>query len=111
MSDIILQIKEALDKRGVSQSWLAERVGIGQKTMNNWLAGRTQKVGYEVIKKAQDVLGISEESGSILKIKELPPSKQIAVDIIVNAMSEDEALDFVLNQREQAKKKAGQPPA
>lgn len=113
MEKIISEIKNVIAKRQVSEQWISDKTGIPQSTVHRLVSGKNKKLDLPKIRLIQSALGIIEDEnqeGSILKIKELPPSKQLAVDIIVNAMSEDEALDFVLDQRSRHRKKAAQQP-
>ena len=58
MEKIILSIKEALEKRGISETRLAELAGVSQKTTNRLLKGETKKPDINVLKKLASVLGI-----------------------------------------------------
>jgi len=58
MIKIITQIKESLKLQGISETKLAEKAGLPQKTVNNLLAGRTKRLDPEVISKLLAALGI-----------------------------------------------------
>jgi phage repressor protein C with HTH and peptisase S24 domain len=59
MQKIISEIVKEREKQRLSETELAKKLGIGQKTLNNILSGKTQKPDYKTIQELLRVLGIS----------------------------------------------------
>lgn len=58
LSKIISEIKNELEKQGISQSAIARRIGEEQKNVNNLLAGRTKRINVELVEKLRGALGM-----------------------------------------------------
>ncbi len=43
-------LKELLKSRGVKQNWLAQRIGVSQVTMSNWVTGKSSPSKKNLIK-------------------------------------------------------------
>jgi transcriptional regulator with XRE-family HTH domain len=63
MNNIILEIKNAIEKQGVTARQAAINAGIPVNTVSRILAGVTKKPDIEVLRKLQEVLGIISSSG------------------------------------------------
>ncbi len=37
----VLKIKQILDHRGLKQKWLADKIGVSEVTISNWVNNRT----------------------------------------------------------------------
>ena len=61
MSTIISKIVEARASQGISETQLASKVGLTQKTLNNLLSGRTKRLDMDVVNKLNTVLGLVSE--------------------------------------------------
>ena len=61
MEKIIVEIKNELEKRGISESKLAVMAGVHQKTLNRLLRGDTKRLDTRLIKQLQNTLGIGEQ--------------------------------------------------
>lgn len=51
-------LKQLLDERGMTQSELAERSGIGKSTIGEWIKGRTNEPTFSKSKRIADALGV-----------------------------------------------------
>ena len=58
MENIILQINNALNNQGISQTAIAKKIEVDQKTVNRLLAGKTKKPDIKVIEALISELGI-----------------------------------------------------
>lgn len=61
LSKIISEIKNELEKQGISQSAIARRIGEEQKNVNNLLAGRTKRINAELVEKLRGALGMAAD--------------------------------------------------
>jgi transcriptional regulator with XRE-family HTH domain len=61
MDKIILEIKKEAQKQGLSETKLAEKAGVHQKTMNRLLRGDTKRLDMELIQKIHTALGMRPE--------------------------------------------------
>jgi transcriptional regulator with XRE-family HTH domain len=61
MNNIILQIKKAIEKQGISETKAAALAGVEQSKVNRLLGGKTKKLDFEVVKKLQIALGLVSE--------------------------------------------------
>lgn len=102
-SKIISEIKNELEKQGISQAAIARRIGEEQKNVNNLLAGRTKRINIEMVEKLRGALGMVAEPQEVYDggqrfqvVQEIAettkPSSPIAAAIlgIVEAMSPEE---------------------
>jgi len=118
-----LSIKENLNKlmdlKGINAKALEKISGVPDSRISDIRNGKTQNPRMGTLSKLATALGVStdvlvsenieqyagdlsrmkrvgemEEEGSILKLKELPPSKQMLVDEILR-MTDEEARDLV----------------
>ena len=79
-SKIISEIKNELEKQGISQAAIARRIGEDQKNVNNLLAGRTKRLNVELVEKLQGALGMVAD-----------PSTGYAISTIHQAITPGEA--------------------
>jgi phage repressor protein C with HTH and peptisase S24 domain len=61
MDKIILEIKEALEKQGVSETKAAELAGLDQNKVNRMLRGVTKRLDHHAVGELQKVLGLKND--------------------------------------------------
>lgn len=61
MSIFISKIVEARASQGISETQLAAKCGLTQKTLNNLLSGRTKRLDMDVVNRLNEALGIVSE--------------------------------------------------
>lgn len=54
------EIKETLDRWGISQAWLARQLGVTRATVNKWINGTTP-ISEEYARKTKELLGNLKE--------------------------------------------------
>jgi len=62
MHKIISKINEALKEQGLSETKLAEKAGLGQKTVNRMLKGETKRLNMATVSQLCKVLGLDFKS-------------------------------------------------
>ena len=65
------RIKDLIDKAGIKQTWLADRLGVSPEAIANWISGRTG-IALENRRRLAEILGV--DSAYIEFGKESPGS-------------------------------------
>lgn len=53
----MIRLKEILEKRGLTQVWLSDQIGVSVVSVNNWCQNKNDP-SLKTLKKMADVLGI-----------------------------------------------------
>lgn len=81
------RIKEAREKRGLSQSLLGELVGVSRSSVNQWESGNTKNLKLSNIAAVKDALGVSFDylitgSEPQYAVRERPATYEVEKDCI-----------------------------
>ena len=53
----MIRLKEILEKRGLTQVWLSDQIGVSVVSVNNWCQNKNDP-SLKTLKKMADVLGV-----------------------------------------------------
>ena len=56
MTPVVLRLREWRERRGLSQTELAEAAGTHQKTVSNLETGQSQRIEFDLLQRLADVL-------------------------------------------------------
>lgn len=104
MDKIILDIKQAIEKTGLSEAKAAKLAGLNQNKVNRMLSGMTKKIDLDAVQKLHQALGMVAEQGlgyasdkPFQVVQEIVPEKKkassplaAAILALVEAMSPEQ---------------------